>query len=48
MLLVEKKLANKEDLKMLDLLRYYLADGHAAKDLLYRRIKAAPHPATRH
>ena len=57
MALIEKKLANKEDLKMTDLLRcvpsihrfapcdcmsfarYYVADGQAAKDLLYRRIK---------
>jgi hypothetical protein len=38
-LLIEKKLASKEDLKMTDLLRYYTDDGQAAKDLLYRRIK---------
>ena len=37
--LIEKKLANKEDLKLADLLRYYVADGQAAKDLMYRRIK---------
>ena len=37
--LIEKKLANKEDLKMSDLLRYYVADGQAAKDLMHRRIK---------
>ena len=36
---IEKKLANKEDLKLTDLLRYYVADGEAAKDLMYRRIK---------
>eukprot|EP00050_Salpingoeca_kvevrii_P005934 m.286514 g.286514 ORF g.286514 m.286514 type:complete len:403 (-) comp11588_c0_seq1:211-1419(-) len=37
---IEKKLAAKEDLKMTDLLRYYVADGNAAKDLMHRRIKA--------
>ena len=37
--MMEKKLVNKEDLKMTDLLRYYVADGQAAKDLLYRRVK---------
>lgn len=37
---VQKKLSAKEDLKMTDLLRYYVADGLAAKDLMLRRIKA--------
>lgn len=37
---VEKKLVAREDLKMTDLLRYYVADSDAAKDLLWRRIKA--------
>lgn len=37
---VEKKLAAKEDLKLTDLLRYYVSDGQAAKDLMWRRIKA--------
>lgn len=37
---VEKKLVAREDLKMTDLLRYYVADTEAAKSLLWRRIKA--------
>lgn len=36
----EKKLVAKEDIKMTDLLRYYLADSLAAKDCMWRRIKA--------
>lgn len=36
----EKKLAAKEDLKLTDVLRYHEADSIAAKDLMYRRIKA--------
>lgn len=37
---VEKKLAAKEDLKLTDLIRYYAADGQAARELMYRRVKA--------
>ena len=37
---IEKKLVAREDLKMTDLLRYYVADTEAAKSLLWRRIKA--------
>lgn len=37
---VQKKLAAKEDLKLTDILRYHEADSIAAKDLMYRRIKA--------
>jgi sorting nexin-5/6/32 len=37
---IEKKLVAKEDLKLTDLLRYYQADGQAARDLMYRRVKA--------
>lgn len=37
--LIEKKLAAREDLKMTDMLRYYMADSNAAKDLMCRRIK---------
>ena len=36
---VQKKLAAKEDLKLTDLLRYYVADGLAARELMWRRIK---------
>jgi sorting nexin-5/6/32 len=36
----EKKLAAKEDLKLTDLLRYYVSDTGAARDLMCRRIKA--------
>jgi sorting nexin-5/6/32 len=34
-----KKLAAKEDLKLTDLLRYYVSDAGAARDLLCRRFK---------
>ena len=37
---IEKKLVAREDLKLTDLLRYYVADADAAKALLWRRIKA--------
>lgn len=38
--IIQKKLAAKEDLKLTDILRYHEADSIAAKDLMYRRIKA--------
>ncbi|EDQ85226.1 uncharacterized protein MONBRDRAFT_34397 [Monosiga brevicollis MX1] len=37
---IEKKLAAKEDLKLLDLLVYYAADAVAARELMMRRVKA--------
>ena len=33
-------MASDEDLKLSDTLRYYMRDSAAAKDLLYRRIRA--------
>lgn len=36
---LEGRVASDEDLKLVDLLRYYLRDTEAAKDLLYRRAK---------
>jgi hypothetical protein len=39
--MIEKKMTTKQDLKMTDLLRYYVADGQAAKDLMFRRIKVS-------
>lgn len=32
-------MASDEDLKLSDTLRYYVRDGSAAKDLLYRRLR---------
>lgn len=32
-------MASDEDLKLSDLLRYYMRDSHAAKRLLYRRLR---------
>jgi sorting nexin-5/6/32 len=32
--------ASDEDLKLSDLLRYYMRDSAAAKDLLYRRMRS--------
>lgn len=40
---VERKLSSKEDLKMTDLLRYYVADANAVRELLFRRVKAFQH-----
>lgn len=36
---VEGRVASDEDLKLSDLLRYYMRDSHAAKRLLYRRLR---------
>ncbi|XP_063587316.1 sorting nexin-6-like isoform X3 [Penaeus indicus] len=36
---VEGRVASDEDLKLSDTLRYYVRDGSAAKDLLYRRLR---------
>lgn len=33
-------MASDEDLKLSDMLRYYMRDSQAAKDLLYRRLRA--------
>ena len=33
-------MASDEDLKLSDTLRYYMRDSAAAKDLLYRRVRA--------
>ncbi|XP_033716989.1 sorting nexin-32 isoform X6 [Tursiops truncatus] len=37
---LEGRVASDEDLKLSDMLRYYLRDSQAAKDLLYRRLRA--------
>nr|XP_033791938.1 sorting nexin-5 [Geotrypetes seraphini] len=37
---VESRVASDEDLKLSELLRYYMLDLEAAKDLLYRRTRA--------
>ncbi|XP_039625048.1 sorting nexin-32-like [Polypterus senegalus] len=37
---VEGRVASDEDLKLSDLLRYYMRDSQAAKDLLYRRARS--------
>ncbi|XP_042202089.1 sorting nexin-32-like isoform X1 [Callorhinchus milii] len=37
---LEGRVASDEDLKLSDLLRYYMRDSQAAKDLLYRRARA--------
>ena len=37
---LEGRVASDEDLKLSDTLRYYMRDSAAAKDLLYRRIRA--------
>eukprot|EP00056_Hartaetosiga_gracilis_P020393 m.19166 g.19166 ORF g.19166 m.19166 type:complete len:392 (+) comp8419_c0_seq1:64-1239(+) len=37
---VEKKLSAKEDLKLCELIRYYAADSFAAKELMWRRVRA--------
>ncbi|XP_030855520.1 sorting nexin-6 isoform X1 [Strongylocentrotus purpuratus] len=37
---LEARVASDEDLKQSDLLRYYMRDSSAAKDLLYRRMRA--------
>ncbi|XP_042637373.1 sorting nexin-5-like [Orycteropus afer afer] len=37
---VENRVSSDEDLKLTELLRYYVLNIEAAKDLLYRRIKA--------
>ncbi|XP_022110971.1 sorting nexin-6-like isoform X2 [Acanthaster planci] len=37
---LETRVASDEDLKLSDLLRYYMRDSAAAKDLLYRRMRA--------
>jgi sorting nexin-5/6/32 len=36
---LEGRVASDEDLKLSDLLRYYMHDSSAAKDLLYRRLR---------
>lgn len=36
---MEGRVASDEDLKLSDTLRYYVRDGSAAKDLLYRRLR---------
>ena len=36
---LEGRVASDEDLKLTDLLKYYLRDTEAAKDLLYRRAR---------
>ncbi|KAK8388732.1 hypothetical protein O3P69_020616 [Scylla paramamosain] len=36
---VEGRVSSDEDLKLSDTLRYYVRDGSAAKDLLYRRLR---------
>ena len=36
---VEGRVASDEDLKLSDLLRYYMRDSFAAKRLLYRRLR---------
>ncbi|XP_059788019.1 sorting nexin-32 isoform X7 [Balaenoptera ricei] len=37
---LEGRVASDEDLKLSDMLRYYVCDSQAAKDLLYRRLRA--------
>ncbi|XP_049636128.1 sorting nexin-32 [Suncus etruscus] len=37
---LEGRVASDEDLKLSDMLRYYMRDAQAAKDLLYRRLRA--------
>ncbi|XP_013856371.1 sorting nexin-6, partial [Austrofundulus limnaeus] len=37
---IEARVAADEDLKLADLLKYYLRESQAAKDLLYRRSRA--------
>ncbi|CAM2116826.1 sorting nexin-32 [Caretta caretta] len=37
---LEGRVASDEDLKLSDLLKYYMRDSQAAKDLLYRRLRA--------
>ena len=37
---VESRVTSDEDLKLTELLRYYVLSIEAAKDLLYRRTKA--------
>ncbi|XP_067400187.1 sorting nexin-32 isoform X2 [Emydura macquarii macquarii] len=37
---LEGRAASDEDLKLSDLLKYYMRDSQAAKDLLYRRLRA--------
>ncbi|XP_033991065.1 sorting nexin-6-like [Trematomus bernacchii] len=37
---IESRVATDEDLKLADLLKYYLRESQAAKDLLYRRSRA--------
>nr|XP_038950757.1 sorting nexin-32 isoform X4 [Rattus norvegicus] len=37
---LEGRIASDEDLKLSDMLRYYMRDSQAAKDLLYRRLRA--------
>ncbi|XP_042761675.1 sorting nexin-32 isoform X2 [Panthera leo] len=37
---LEGRVASDEDLKLSDMLRYYMRDSQAAKDLLYRRLRA--------
>uniref|UniRef100_S4RVP3 Sorting nexin n=1 Tax=Petromyzon marinus TaxID=7757 RepID=S4RVP3_PETMA len=37
---LEGRVASDEDLKLSDLLRYYMKDSQAAKDLLYRRARS--------
>nr|XP_025860199.1 sorting nexin-32 isoform X4 [Vulpes vulpes] len=37
---LEGRVASDEDLKLSDMLKYYMRDSQAAKDLLYRRLRA--------
>jgi len=37
---LEGRVASDEDLKLSDTLRYYMRDSSAAKNLLYRRLRA--------
>ena len=36
---IEGRVANDQDLKLSDCLRYHMRDTNAAKDLLYRRLR---------
>merc|ERR1719190_345326 len=36
---IESRVANDQDLKLSDCLRYHMRDTNAAKDLLYRRLR---------
>jgi sorting nexin-5/6/32 len=36
---IEGRVANDQDLKLSDCLRYHMRDTTAAKDLLYRRLR---------